>query len=131
MKTFFLFLMLASAGCATTYSRPIPVVDNSLPGHRVGNYIEALASCEAATASLVSAEQQASSTAMAGAIFGALAGAALGQATGAGAGYGAGVGAASGGFGGLGAGYAQGASQLQIAMSRCLAGRGYTVLGWR
>lgn len=117
--------LIMLAGCAGPNSgygaRWEPVVDVR-PGQQA-SYPTDLAECQAHATRVMDAQQAAVSGALAGAIFGALLGAAAG-------GNGrfnsrmAGVGALSGAAGAAGA--AEGGQRGII--SRCLAGRGYSVL---
>lgn len=75
--------------------------------------------------------ERATASAATGAFVGALVGALLGVAiggNGSSAAYGAGVGAAAGVSHGAVGGAASGAQEQQVALRRCLAGRGYSVI---
>lgn len=111
-------LTAALAGCANTGAEWVPIVD--LRTGQSVNYSSDIASCQAFARQTANAAQGAATGAIAGAVFGAL----LGAAFGVNPGEMAKMGAISGGM--SAAGQAEG-SQRSI-ISRCLVGRGYSVL---
>ena len=123
--------LLAAAlnGCAVA-----PVTQDSYSlidpkGVDMAQYQQDYAEC-AALANQTRPEDRAVAGAAGGAAFGAVFGAILGAAI-CGrdcAGYGAGVGAASGVAQGAVGGAASGVQEQQVALRRCLAGRGYNVI---
>jgi hypothetical protein len=121
---------LASTGCAVA---PIANPNYSLvdpKGVDPARYDQDYREC-AALANQTDVGERAASNAAAGAIAGALIGALLGVAiggNGSSAGYGAGIGAASGLSHGAAAGTASGVQEQQMALRRCLMGRGYSVI---
>jgi hypothetical protein len=121
---------VTSTGCAVA---PIANPNYSLvdpKGVDPARYDQDYREC-AALANQTDVGERAASTAAAGAVAGALIGALLGVAIGgrgSAAAYGAGVGAASGVSQGAVAGAASGAQEQQVALRRCLAGRGYSVI---
>ena len=121
---------VTSTGCAVA---PIANPNYSLvdpKGVDPARYDQDYREC-AALANQTDVGERAESSAAAGAVAGALIGALLGVAiggNGSSAGYGAGIGAASGVSRGAVAGAASGAQEQQMALRRCLAGRGYSVI---
>jgi outer membrane lipoprotein SlyB len=113
---------LAVAACASTYQ---PVID--LQGVDNYKYQQDLAACRQ-YAEQVNPVQDAGLDALIGAAGGAALGAATGAALGSPA-YGAAAGAAAGGIGGAGYGGISGAERQKGIINKCLAGRGYKVLG--
>jgi hypothetical protein len=124
-----LISVLSLAGCAVA---PVAQNDYSLIDPRgvdVRQYQEDYVDC-AALANQTRPEDRAAAGAVGGAAIGAVFGALLGAAI-CGrdcAGYGAGVGAASGVAHGAVGGAASGVQEQQVALRRCLAGRGYNVI---
>lgn len=116
VATLLVFLL---AGCATsnrgTGSNYAPLVDRPGP-----NYATDLADCQNHAGQLASAGDGAAGGAVAGAVFGALLMAAVGGSSR----DGAWVGALSGGTGGA----VRAETDQRKVISRCMAGRGYTVL---
>jgi len=121
---------VTSTGCAVA---PIANPNYSLvdpKGIDPAKYEQDYREC-AALANQTDVGERAASSAAAGAVAGALIGALLGVAIGRNgsyAGYGAGVGAASGVSQGAVAGAASGVQEQQMALRRCLIGRGYSVI---
>lgn len=104
-----------------------PVVDIKASGKSQEQYLVDLDQCQQ-----LAAQRDGTSDAVAGAVAGALLGAALGGLTGSmygqpqtGAAYGAGYGAIGGGVGAA----AEGHANQRGIVQRCLAGRGYRVVG--
>lgn len=119
MKLFTTLILTAVlAGCATSGAEWVPIVD--LRTGQSGNFSNDLASCQGFARQTANAAQGAATGAIAGAVFGALLGAAFGVNPGEMAKFGAISGAVNV------AGRAE-ESQRTI-ISRCLAGRGYSVL---
>jgi hypothetical protein len=131
MKRLISFAAVAVAlnGCAVA---PVAQSDYSLidpKGVDMAQYQQDYAEC-AALANQTKPEDRAVAGAAGGAAFGAVFGAILGAAI-CGrdcAGYGAGVGAASGVAQGAAYGAGSGMQEQQMALRRCLAGRGYRVI---
>jgi outer membrane lipoprotein SlyB len=121
---------ITSTGCAVA---PVANPNYSLvdpKGVDPAKYDQDYREC-AALANQTDVGERATSSAAAGAVAGALIGALLGVAIGGNgsyAGYGAGMGAASGVSQGAVAGAASGAQEQQLALRRCLIGRGYSVI---
>lgn len=111
-----LIAALTLSACATH----VPVIDTK--GVDMNAYNTDLRECQE-FAKQVDPAASAAGGAAAGAIFGALLGVAIGGRGS--AGYGAGIGAAQG----VGAGAAGGAGKQIQVINRCMAGRGYKVLG--
>lgn len=123
-------MAITSTGCAVA---PIANPSYSLvdpKGVDPAKYDQDYREC-AALANQTDVGERAASSAAAGAVAGALIGALLGVAIGGKgsyAGYGAGVGAASGVSQGAVAGAASVVQEQQLALRRCLVGRGYSVI---
>src|SRR5690348_8068579 len=121
---------VTSTGCAVA---PVANPNYSLvdpKGVEPAQYDQDYREC-AALANQTDVGERAASNAAAGAVAGALIGALLGVAIGGNgsyAGYGAGIGAASGVSQGAVAGAASGVQEQQLALRRCLIGRGYSVI---
>ena len=121
MKTTFTGATLAAllcAGCATSQYRPL--VDS---GVSRGNYEDDVADCQRLADQRPAAASAAGGAAV-GAVFGALLAAAVGL-RGDDVAHVAAWGAASGGINGA----AYGSAEQQAIVSRCMAGRGYNLVG--
>lgn len=120
----FLFLALFLSGCATTrgtYSPPFarPIVDMAAKGFDPVKYTKDSAECQQLAAGTGTSGL---GEAAAGALLGTMIGLALGADLGGPAALGA--------IGGFSGGAARGVEATQSAMTRCMTGRGYTVLGF-
>lgn len=111
-RIFILTLALALAGCAGTGANYVPLIDQQ--SSRSGNYAQDLADCQRYAAQRADAAT--------GAVVGAVAGAILGAILGGGrvTRFGAAAGALQGA--------SESSGNQQAIVSRCMAGRGYTVL---
>lgn len=119
--------MLAGCAVAPVANSNYSLVDPK--GVDMGKYQEDYAEC-AQLANQTDVGNRAAAGGAGGAVFGAVLGGLLGAAI-CGrdcASYGAGIGAASGVVQGAAAGGSSGVQEQQVALRRCLAGRGYTVI---
>jgi hypothetical protein len=121
---------ITSTGCAVA---PVANPNYSLVDPRgidSAQYDQDYREC-AALANQTNVGERAATSAATGAVVGALIGALLGVAiggNGSSASYGAGIGAATGVSHGAVGGAVSGADEQQVALRRCLAGRGYSVI---
>lgn len=123
-------MAVSTTGCAVA-----PVADRNYSlvdprGVDPVKYDEDYREC-ASLANQTDVGERAATSGAAGAVMGALVGALLGVAiggNGSSAAYGAGVGAAAGASQGAVGGAASGAREQQVALRRCLAGRGYSII---
>ena len=116
-KLIVVILIVATVSACASH---VPIIDTK--GVDMNAYHSDLVECQQ-IAEQVSPAASAAGGAVAGALFGALLGAAIGGRGG--AGYGAKIGTAEG----VGVGAAGGAVRQVQVVNRCMAGRGYKVLG--